>query len=37
MLAETTEFSVWNFVRPKRKLFEKVINGLKAVIHKVDD
>ena len=34
-MAETTKTSARNPVRSKMKLFTKVINGLKAVTHKV--
>ena len=35
LLAETIETSVWNPVKSKMKLLAKVINGLKAITHKV--
>ena len=35
LLAETTETSARNPVRSKIELFEKVINGMKGVTHKV--
>ena len=35
LLAETTKTRAWNPARSKMKLFAKVINGLKAVTHKV--
>ena len=35
LLAEATETGLWNPVRSKMKLFAKVINGLKAVTHKI--
>ena len=35
LLPKTTETGAWNPVRSKMKLFAKVINGLKAVTHKI--
>ena len=35
LLAKTTETSAWNPIRSKMKLFKEVINGVKAVTHKL--